>query len=232
MHKSQACKKKSERKDWIEKLVVRYTVQNVLTDENIALIAKRAMEIIEKGSADTTYLDGLNAELKDVQKKIKNLVSAIEQGIITSATKDRLDELEQEKSDIEGRIAREEMKKPLLNESRIRYWLTSFKSGNVDDEDYQRRVIDTLVNSVYVYDDEDGGKRIVLTFNLSGNNTATLTSSDIECYAPPKINPPQGWLYFCCGPRDSRFMPRRGKSLQVHQTGIGRTPISSAAVLP
>lgn len=180
-----SCKKKSERKDWIEKLVVRYTVQNVLTNENIALIAKRAMEIIEKESADTTYLDGLNAELKDVQKKIKNLVSAIEQGIITSATKDRLDELEQEKSDIEGRIAREEMKKPLLNESRVRYWLTSFKSGNVDDEDYQRRVIDTLVNSVYVYDDEDGGKRIVLTFNLSGNNTATLTSSDIECYAPP-----------------------------------------------
>lgn len=27
------------------------------------------MEIIEKESADTTYLDGLNAELKDVQKK-------------------------------------------------------------------------------------------------------------------------------------------------------------------
>ena len=78
-------------------------------------------------------------------RKIKNLVSAIEQGIITSATKDRLDEMEQEKSDIEGRIAREEMKKPLLNENRIRYWLTLFKSGNVDDEDYQRRVIDTLV---------------------------------------------------------------------------------------
>ena len=128
-----ACEKKSERKGWIEKLVVRYTVRNVLTDENIALIAKRAMEIIEKESADTTYLDGLNAELKDVQKK-KNLVSAIEQGIITSATKDRLDEMEQEKSDIEGRIAREEMKKPLLNENRIRYRLTLFKSGNVDDQ--------------------------------------------------------------------------------------------------
>ena len=160
-----------------------------------AVIAKRAMEIIEKESADTTYLDGLNAELKDVQKKIKNLVSAIEQGIITSATKDRLDELEQEKSDIEGRIAREEMKKPLLNESRIRYWLTSFKSGNVDDEDYQRRVIDTLVNSVYVYDDEDGGKRIVLTFNLSGNNTATRTSSDIECYAPPNSANPNSVFF-------------------------------------
>ena len=92
------------------------------------------------------------------------------------------------------------MKKPLLNESRIRYWLTSFKSGNVDDEDYQRRVIDTLVNSVYVYDDEDGGKRIVLTFNLSGNNTATLTSSDIECYAPPLNANPNPAL---CGERFS-----------------------------
>ena len=190
-----ACKKKSERKDWIEKLVVRYTVQNVLTDENIARIAKRAMEIIEKESADTTYLDGLRSELKEVQRKIKNLVSAIEQGIISSATKERLDELEQEKSDIEGRIAREEMKKPLLNENRIRYWLTSFKSGNVDDEDYQRRVIDTLVNSVYVYDDEDGGKRIVLTFNLSGNNTVTLTSSDIGCYAPPNSANPNSVFF-------------------------------------
>lgn len=184
-----SCKKKPERKDWLEKLVVRYTVQNVLTDENIALIAKRAIEIIEKESADTTYLESLNAEQKDVEKKIKNIVSAIEQGIITSTTKDRLDELEQEKLNIEGLIAREEMKKPLLNENRIKYWLSSFKSGKVDD-DYQRRAIDTLINSVYVYDDEDGGKRIVLTFNLSGNNTATLTSSDIassdiECYTSP-----------------------------------------------
>ena len=34
---------------------------------------------------------------------------------------------------------------------------------------------------------------------------------------PPKINHPQGWLYFCCGPRDSRFMPWKGKSLQTYQ---------------
>lgn len=190
-----ACKKKSERKDWIEKLVVQYTVQTVLTDENIARIAKRAMEIIEKESADTTYLDGLRSELKEVQRKIKNLVSAIEQGIISSTTKERLDELEQEKSNIEGLIAREEMKKPLLNENRIKYWLSSFKSGNVDDGEYQRCVIDTLVNSVYVYDDEDGGKRIVFTFNLSGNNTSTLTSSDIERYAPPRRRK----LYIACG---------------------------------
>lgn len=180
------CTKKVEKKDWIEELVTRFTVQEVLTDENIDRIAAKAMEIIEKESADTTYLEGLQGELKEVQKKIKNIMTAIEQGIITSTTKDRLEELESEKNEIEGRIAREEIKKPLLTKERIVYWLLSFKSGDINDTEYRRRVIDTLVNSVYVYDDGDKGRRIVLTFNVSGQNTATISCSDIACSAPPK----------------------------------------------
>ncbi|WP_455391119.1 hypothetical protein, partial [Frisingicoccus sp.] len=46
------------------------------------------------------------------------------------------------------------------------------------------RIIDTLVNSVYVYDDGDKGRKLVLTFNISGNNTLTISSSDIERTAP------------------------------------------------
>ena len=181
-----ACKKKAEKKDWIEELAVRFTVEKVLTDETIEIIAKRAMELIEKELADTSYLEGLRSDLKETQRKIKNLVSAIEQGIVSSTTKERLDELEQTKSTIEGRIAREEMKKPFLTEERIRYWLTSFKNGDRKDKAYQRKVIDTLVNSIYVYDEDDGCKRIVFTFNLSSNNTHTLKSSNIGCYAPLK----------------------------------------------
>lgn len=115
-------------------------------------------------------------------------MTAIEQGIITPSTKERMDELELEKNEIEGRIASEEMKKPLLTKERIMYWLYSFKSGNIDDVEYKRRVIDTLVNSVYVYDEGDKGRRIVFTFNISGQNTATLSCSDIACFAPPKVH--------------------------------------------
>ena len=175
--RNRKCKKAVEKKDWIEELVVRFTVQKVLTDE--------AMEIIEKESTDTTYIDGLQNELKDIKKKIKNLMNAIEQGIITSTTKERMNELELEKNEVEGKIAREEMKKPLLTKERIMYWLYSFKSGDIDDIEYRRRVIDTLVNSVYVYDDGEKGRRIVFTFNISGHNTATLSCSDIACAAPP-----------------------------------------------
>ena len=162
-----------------------YTVQTVLTDENIERIATKAMSLIEKEAADNSVLLALEGQLKETEKRIKNLVSALEMGIVNQSTKDRLDELEQEKQDIQTKIIREEMKKPLLTKERIVYWLTSFKSGNIEDIEYQRRVIDTLVNSVFVYDSDDGGRTLVLTFNISGDNTRTLTGSDIERYAPP-----------------------------------------------
>lgn len=193
--RGKSCEKKVEKKDWIEELVVRYTVSHVLTDENIELIATRAMELIEKDLQDTSVLIGLQGLLKDTNKKIKNLMAAIEQGIITSTTKERLEELEQERLNIEGQIAREEMKKPLLSKERIVYWLTSFKSGDIKDVEYQRRIIDTLVNSVFVYDNGDKGRRIVLTFNVSGNNTLTIESSDIEGIAPPNSANPNS-LFF------------------------------------
>ena len=179
------CDKKVEKKDWLEQLVVKYTVEQVLTDKNIDLIATRAMELIEKELQDTSVLVGLQEMLRDTNKKIKNLMSAIEQGIITSTTKERLEELEQERLNIECQIAREEMKKPLLSKERIVYWLTSFKSGDINDVEYQQRIIDTLVNAVFVYDNGDKGRKIVLTFNISGSNTLTIECSDIEGIAPP-----------------------------------------------
>ena len=136
--RNRTCDKAVEKKDWIEEIVVRYTVRQVLTDENIELIATKAMEIFEKESADTSYLTSLRAELKDINKKIKNIMTAIEEGIITPTTKDRLNELESEKDAVEGKIAREEMKKPLLTKERIMYWLHSFKSGEETDIDFRR----------------------------------------------------------------------------------------------
>lgn len=181
------CEKKVEKKEWLERTVVEFTVQQVLTDENIEKISTRAMELIEKELQDTSVLIGLQERLKETNKRIKNLMSAIEQGIITPTTKERLEELEEERRDLEGQIAREEMKKPLLTKERIMYWLESFKRGDIEDVEYQRRIIDTLVNSVYVYDDGDKGRKLVLTFNISGNNTLTISSSDIERTAPADV---------------------------------------------
>jgi site-specific DNA recombinase len=178
--KAGSCDKKVEKKEWLEQIVVRFTVQQVLTDENIDKISTRTMEFIEKELQDTSVLTTLQEQLRETNKRIKNLISAIEQGIITPTTKERLENLEEERRNLEGQIAKEEIKKPLLTKERIVYWLESFKRGDIKDIEYQRRIIDTLVNSIYVYDDGDNGRKLVLTFNISGNNTLTIKSSDLQ----------------------------------------------------
>ena len=76
------------------------------------------------------------------------------------------------------------------------FWLESFRQGDIDDPDYRMRVIDTLVNSVFIWDNPDGkGRKIVFNFNISGQNTATLKLSDIACFAPPNRANPKPFFY-------------------------------------
>lgn len=189
--KNRTCNKHTEKKDWIEEIVVWYTVNTVLTDDRIESIATKAIEIIEREAAENSVLPKLQDDLRDVAKRIKNILDLMEQGISTESTRDRLLELESQKKDFQKRIAQEEMKKPCLSKERIIHWLESFRHGDIQNEEYRRRVIDTLVNSVFVFDNNDGkGRRLVFTFNISGQKTSTLDVSDIACFAPPnRANP-------------------------------------------
>lgn len=184
--RSHSCTKHTERKEWIEEFVVRHTVNTVLTDDNIELIATKAAELMEKEFAESSVLATLEQTKKDIDRRIKNMIDLMEQGIVTPSTRERLLELESQKTDLEHRMARETMKKPPLSKERILHWLYSFKGGNINDMEYRQRVIDTLVNSIYVYDNDGGNSRkIVFTFNISGQNTSVVNCSDIACFAPP-----------------------------------------------
>lgn len=186
-----SCQKKTEKKEWLEAFVVKHTVEKALTDENIEEISTKAAALYEKECADTRLLVSLEQSLEDTDVRLKNILDLMEQGIATASTKDRLLELEGQKQDLECKIARERRKKPALTKERIAHWLYSFRGGDIHDPDYQRKVIDTLLNSVYIYDTNDGnGRRFVLSFNLSRNNTGTLTLSDISdfvCFGVPEL---------------------------------------------
>lgn len=181
--KSRGCDKKPAQKDWLEETVVKVTVERVLTDENIELIATRAMEIIAKESADTTKLQYYEGELQETQKKIQNLISMMEQGVINASVKNRLDELETYEREITSNLEYEKIKKPIITKQQIIFWLESFRNGDVNDKKYQQRIIDTLIHSVYVYDtDDDGYKRLVLNFNTTSNNVADVKVFDLSVF--------------------------------------------------
>ena len=57
-------------------------------------------KLLEKLSAESTTLPILRKQLAEIEKGIYNLINAIQAGIITQSTKQRLDELEAQKSEI------------------------------------------------------------------------------------------------------------------------------------
>ena len=123
----------------------------------------------------------LENSLAEIQVSIKNIMTAIEKGIITESTKTRLTELEDEKRNVEIEIAKESIARRIISREQIIYWISSFKDGDITSEKYRQQLIDTFVHAVFVYDD-----KIVITYNYSGeNNTATI--SDLDLSGPPNL---------------------------------------------
>ena len=158
-------------KDWIEKVVVLITLKDVLKDDIIANIAKEVVILQEQ---EDTTIPALLRQLTECEGRIKNLLKAIEAGIFTETTRNRLDQLEEEKKQLNMAIMDAQLSRPKFTEENVVQWISSFKGGNIDDKEFQRHVIDTFVNSVYVYDD-----RIVITFNFK-RGTDSLTFDSIN----------------------------------------------------
>jgi len=181
-------RKKAVKKDWIEQIVVQDTVNYVLQDAEIQRIAKLLMEIQER---EDTALPLLRRELEETDKGLKNIADAIQQGIITNTTKQRLEELEALKSEIEIKILQTELQKNVLTEEKIIFWISQFKGGNIADKAYQRAIIDVFVNAIYLYDD-----RIVLTYNFK-SDARTISLADIEISDLPQSAPPAHYRLGC-----------------------------------
>jgi hypothetical protein len=173
--------KKAVKKDWIEQLVVQDTVNEVLQDDAIKRIAGILIDLQER---EDTALPILRKDLEETEKGLKNIADAIQQGIITNTTKQRLEDLEEQKSDLEVKIIQAELQKTLLTEEQIIFWISRFKNGDVADLAYRKAIIDIFVNAVYLYDD-----KIVLTYNFK-SDARTISLADIEISDLPQSAPP------------------------------------------
>ena len=188
--KHSGCDKKTVKKDWIEDFVVKQ-IEKVLFDD--ALLEKIADTIMEIQGKENTVLPMLRKQYADIQRGIDNLLNAIQQGIVTPSTKQRLEDLEKQKSDISVQIIKEEMSKPLLTKEQILFWFHRFRKYNTRRLDHKRRLIDSFINTIYLYDD-----KMVITFNYKdGSETVSLSeiensdlSSDLTASALPKRKSP------------------------------------------
>ena len=130
--------------------------------------------LIEALGKESTVLPLLKKQLSDVEKSIDNMLNAIQQGIFIKSTKERLEELEQQKSDLSVRIMQEEMVKPPIVKDKIVFCLTRFHKLDTTNLEHRKRLVDSFINAIYLFND-----RIVFTFNYK-DGSRTITFDDIE----------------------------------------------------
>lgn len=179
------CKKKAVKKDWMERAAVLLTVQRVLHDDEIDRIAT---VLVEMQTKDDPTVPALLAQLAECEKGITNMLNAIQMGILTSSTKERLEALEKERATLKANIAHAQMQRPVYTKDQIVRWMSRFKGGDISEPTYRKQIIDIFLNSIYVYDD-----KLVFTYNFKdGTETISLAEveaalcSDLTCLAPPK----------------------------------------------
>lgn len=167
------CEKERAPKDWIESLVVKELANLVCDDNFVEKVADKVIEFQDR-EKDNSAMKALENRKKQTQKAIDNLLKAIEDGIYTPTTKNRLLELEAERNKIEVGISREMFKEPKFSKSDIIRFLKKFRDGDIKNEQYKLSLVDTLLNSVYLYED-----KLVLAINYSGDdNKITLPIID------------------------------------------------------
>ena len=91
-------KKRAVKKAWIEAIVIEETMKLIQDDRFIAKVVEAARELQQK---ENPGIPLMQQQLAEVEQGLKNLVDAIQQGMFSKATKERLDELEAEKEKLE-----------------------------------------------------------------------------------------------------------------------------------
>ncbi len=190
------CTKKTVRKYWIEDVVIGLIQKFIFDDE---LLDKLADTLVERLGAENTTLPILLRQLAEVEKGIENILNAIQAGIFTSSTKQRLESLEAEKQELSVQIIKEEVSRPSISKDKVLFYLTKYRKLNMKQLDQRRRLIDSFVNAIYLFDD-----RLVITFNYK-EGTKTITFAEIDevfgsdlslLSVPKKENSPKGCFPF------------------------------------
>ena len=110
-------------------------------------------------------------------------------GILTSSTKERLEALEDQRKELQARIAEERLAKPKMKEEFVRFWLLRFRKLDMTQPEQRQALVDTFINAIYLYDD-----KVLITFNYKeGTETVAFgeavkaeKSSDMSARGAPE----------------------------------------------
>lgn len=168
------CDKKNIRRDVIEPAVAQAIKQYCLTDDAIEWITDQTIAYWEDEERKL-QIDSIENDLSAVQSSISNVMKAIEMGVITETTRDRLIELEKQQTDLKSKLALAKEEIVHVDRRDLISSLLAFRHGNVHDRAYQEKLFNAFLIAVYVYDDD----HLKLVFNSFGKDDTVNVALDL-----------------------------------------------------
>ena len=171
-----SCKKANYRQQDLEDLVFGTTVKYVLQPDVIQTVAEQVVSKFNSEITKSATLKNLETELKAKEKAINALLAAIEQGIVTKSTKERLISLETQKEELESKILLEKARqiKP-LEVDKVKAFLTYFARKKYENEQEKNEFFNSFINRVVLYDD-----KILIFYNTDTNRPAVIKRKDTD----------------------------------------------------
>ena len=183
------------RTDKLDDLVLRETVAQVLTDDMIAQLADRIMEI-QEADLNAGPAAAIRADLEENARRRKNLADAMEaSGRVSFTIADRIAELEAEAERLQADLDRALFQHIAVPREYVETWLRSFRSGDKKDPAFRRRLASTFVAGVVVGDD-----RILIAYNATGvrgSSIARVLENLKRCANPSGPVVVDGWILLC-----------------------------------
>ena len=142
------CKAKFIKKDLLDSLVIK-ALQETLSGKNLSIIVDEIYRQYNAKLLSDSPIKLLEKELSQINKSISNIMIAIEQGIITDTTKERLQELEEKRRELQEKLIFERMQEQVVLDKRT---IEEYLKDGVKQE--PELMVELLVDKVYVYNDD------------------------------------------------------------------------------
>ncbi|MCY1715306.1 recombinase family protein, partial [Caproiciproducens galactitolivorans] len=170
------CSKSNIKKETIENAVINYTIDYILSKEFRESLVDLILQQDDERRKSAQLIIGLKERIKQNQAAIDNIVKAIEAGIFTKTTKEKLESLENESELLSSQLLEAEtMQSPQYTKEAISAWLSKIATKAKKSTDGNKYLLYSFVSAVYVY--EDGTVKII--YNL-GNKEQKITLSDLN----------------------------------------------------
>lgn len=168
-----SCDKAHVSREKLEDAVIGIIRSDVMTDEFVEWVLQ-GYEAAAAKLHDGSAADVIQAELDDVNKRLSNILSAIEAGIFNEQTQARMEELTAKRKELEKDLKEAKKENQLPSPEAVREWLLSFRSGDIESREYQKKLISVFVKAVYVYDDRI---RVLFNYGKEGRSDDVFVES-------------------------------------------------------